>query len=175
MYLALIGFLIFMVVFSVVMLQHFWHDIFSMAPFVPTSKARVRQLIDFAQIKTGETVIDLGCGDGRLLVAAAKQGANCIGYEISWVPYLWAKFNSRKYSDIKIIRSNFMKVDLSKADIVFAYLLPKKSYDKLRIKLQTELVGNAKVVVEAFSFKNWQHSIINNFEDGGSVYIYKVN
>jgi len=156
----------------VILLQHFIRDILHHAPFVPTDKKRVDQLVEMAQIKKHEVVCDLGCGDGRLLFGASQRAAKCIGYEISWVPYFLAKIKTRKCSNIEIKLVNFMKEDLSQIDIFFVYLLPKRSYDRLRKKLIKEMKPNARIVAEAFSFKECQAGQIKYFVDKGPVYIY---
>src|SRR4051812_14236110 len=58
------------------------------APYLPILKRQYEPLLDLAGLKPGDTIIDLGSGDGRLLLAAARQGATCIGYEINPVMYL---------------------------------------------------------------------------------------
>ena len=65
------------------------------APFIPSSKKVQETMIEFAEIKPGEKVVDLGCGDGRLVFAASDKGANAIGIEITIFVYWYAKILQR--------------------------------------------------------------------------------
>lgn len=99
------------------------------APYVPSSRKTTKKMIEVSGLQPGEVVFDLGCGDGRIVFAADKQGAGkCIGVEISpfFVSYsrfrkmlLGAKRTEIRYGNI------FAQPDLPDADIIFFYLLPK--------------------------------------------------
>jgi len=95
-------------------------------PFIPTPKAIVDDMIALAVIKKGDRVYDLGCGDGRLLLAAAKQGAIATGYELSIPALLIAKWRTRKYPQIDVRYGDFWKREYSDADVIFCYLLKEK-------------------------------------------------
>lgn len=159
---------------AILALQHFFHDIFFMGPYVPTVPARVKQIIKFANLNENDIVCDLGCGDARILIEAAQSAkCKCFGYEISWIPYILAKMRTKNYSNIKILRQNFMKVSLNNYSAVFIYLLPIRNYEVLEDKLYNELEPGSKVIVEAFPFKKWKPSRVESFDDGGKVYIYE--
>lgn len=134
------------------------------APFVPSTKATAGAMIEFAHIKPGMMVYDLGSGDGRLLFMAAKRGAKAVGLEIN--PFLvfltWVRIMLSPYRGKITVRwRSFWQTDLSDADVVFVYLLPWKM-DKLAIKLKRELKPGALIVSNSFVFPNWtslrQHS-----------------
>ncbi len=94
------------------------------APFLPTLRKRVEDAVDLLDLQPGQTMLELGSGDGRLLKAAAKRGIYGIGYEINPLVYLYSKiicFPERKY--IKIYLKNYWKADLPKADGVYVFLL----------------------------------------------------
>lgn len=111
------------------------------APYVPTWGSDVQRLLDLAEVKAGERVVDLGSGDGRIVLAAAKRGATATGYEISVLPYL-VSILRRLWSPVRM-RTAFRFVDLFHADlqsvdVVIVFLLPS-SVKKLVPKFQAEL------------------------------------
>ncbi len=95
-------------------------------PFVPTSKKTADHMIELAVIKRGDTVYDLGCGDGRLLIAAAEKGAVAVGYELSVPTLLLAKWKARRYKTVEVRYGDFWQKDFSDADVIVCYLLIQK-------------------------------------------------
>ena len=95
--------------------------------YVPTPHDVVDKMMEVAGVKKGELVYDLGCGDGRIVVAAAKKGAKAVGYDISPERFEEAKANVKKnkVEDLaKIYEKDIFTLDLSKANVVTLYLLP---------------------------------------------------
>src|SRR5690242_8843318 len=130
---------------------------FKAAPFVPTRQADVVRMLELAEIKPGERVFDLGAGDGRFLVTAARRfRAQPSGYEISLIPYLIGKLRlalaGLPTSAIKF--QDFFRVDLSSADVVMCFLTPM-AMAKLVPKFQKELRPGTRIVSYAFSLPNW--------------------
>lgn len=129
---------------------------FHKVPYVPSSRGQIRKMIDAADIKEGEHIADLGCGDGKILFMAEKysKGASFTGYEIAPMPiaffYLKKLFNRSKAS---LKTMDFMKEDFSKYSVVFLYLLPEVM-DKMLPKLEKELPKGARVISNVFTFKN---------------------
>lgn len=121
----------------------------SAAPWVPTRKFDVDSLLDDAGVNKGTNYIELGCGDGRLVKAAAKRGANAIGYELNPVMWLIATVNNLGVKNTKIIFKDFWKVDLSKADVVMAFILPR-TIPRLDTKAKKELGNKALLVSYIF-------------------------
>lgn len=127
-------------------------------PFVPSSKKSVDAMVALAKIRSGQTVIDVGSGDGRVLFAAAKKGANAIGIEIN--PYL-VRFTQIKAflgayrGRITVRWQNLWSADLTNADVVFVYLIPWKM-DVLAKKLKKELKPGALVISNSFMFPDWK-------------------
>ncbi|MDD2785810.1 MAG: hypothetical protein PHS79_02845 [Patescibacteria group bacterium] len=149
-------FLLFAFLMAVVVVVFFWESslILTRAPFIPMPTDVLPNIVKAMDVQSGEMVYDLGCGDGKVLLACQVQASNAkfIGVERSWLPYFIAKYKSRKSaSNIELIRKSFFKVDLSKADKIFVYLFPALMNDLLP-KLQKELKPGAKVVSCDFTF-----------------------
>ncbi len=128
------------------------------APFFPTAGRDVNRLLDVAGVTAEDTVIDLGCGDGRMLFAAAARGARAIGYEISLVPYLVAKgrwFFSPVRSRVQVRLKSFWLADLSSATVLVAFLLPRSMSEVAR-RLAPGLRPGTKIVSYAFPIAEWE-------------------
>lgn len=121
------------------------------APYLPTRRKEAEIALDLLGLKKGQTLYDLGCGDGRVLKLAAKQGFRGVGYELNPLLVLAAKIHTYKYRrQIKIVWGNFWKADVSEADGVFIFLL-ERFMRKLDRKLQREIRKPVRVV--SFAFK----------------------
>ncbi len=121
---------------------------YSAAPWVPARASDVTRFIEAGEILPTDVVVDLGCGDGRLLFAAMRAGAaEAIGYEISLLPYLIAQvrclFTPRNIRP-KIYFRNFWKADVSRTTVVYTFLMPK-SFDHLLKKIN-ELPNGARLI-----------------------------
>lgn len=121
-------------------------------PFVPTPAGVQRDMLELAAIRKDEQVFDIGCGDGRLVFAAAKAGAHATGYELSVPTYLLAKIRSVTHRGARIRYGNFWKKDYRNADVIFCYLLP--SYmDTFFERIWPSLRPGTRVVSHDFRFK----------------------
>src|SRR5215813_13054725 len=101
--------------------------IFFGPPFVPTPMPIIKELIQIANISKKDVVIDLGSGDGRMLIYAARQGAIAKGWEINPLLVLWTRLAVHCYRVSKSTRvylQNYHKADLSDATVVFLYNFP---------------------------------------------------
>jgi len=126
------------------------------APFVPSSDKTARKMIEFAEIKPGLKIYDLGSGDGKLLMASAQRGAKAVGFEINPMIVLYASlrgFFSRYRPLVRTLWKNFWKADFHDADAVFVYLLPWRMKE-LEQKLLKELRPNTKIISNSFIFPN---------------------
>lgn len=160
-WLILIPYFFFLIaVIALVVVIFFWESslILTRAPFIPVPTDVLPGIVKAMDVQSGEVVYDLGCGEGKVLLAcrAAQHDAKYIGIERSWLPYLMAKFKARHATNnVELIRSSFFKVDLSKADKVFVYLFPALMNDLLP-KLQKELKPGTKVISCDFTFSDKQ-------------------
>ncbi|MEN6465724.1 MAG: class I SAM-dependent methyltransferase [Syntrophaceae bacterium] len=127
-------------------------------PFVPTPDDIVEQMLALAQVGKGDVVYDLGCGDGRIVVAAAKLGARGVGVDID--PERIRDSSNRAEREevsgrVKFIRQDLFETDISEASVITLYLLPSVNM-KLRPKLLKGLRPGARVVSFSFSMGQWE-------------------
>ena len=128
-------------------------------PSVPTRRERIRAALRLADLKAGEAFADLGAGDGRTLVIAAKEfGAAATGIEIGpaqcLVCWLNAWANGVR-SEVRVKRGNFYKADVSQADVVFVYATSRE-LSRLRSHLRSQLRPGARVVTIGSNFPDWE-------------------
>lgn len=122
------------------------------APYLRTHAAQAETALDLLALKPGQTVIDLGSGDGAVLAAAARRGLRGIGYEINPLLYVWSRVTTWRYREqVKIYLANYWRVPLPPADAVFVFLIGRYM-DKLEAKLERELARPAQVTSYAFTF-----------------------
>jgi 2-polyprenyl-3-methyl-5-hydroxy-6-metoxy-1,4-benzoquinol methylase len=128
-------------------------------PFVPTNEEVVEEMIRIAQITKGDIVYDLGCGDGRIVIAAArKSGAACVGVDIDPARIKECRENAAKAGvseRVKFYQKDLFQTDLSGATVVTLYLLPDVNL-KLRPKLLKELKPGARIVSHNYHMKQWR-------------------
>lgn len=115
------------------------------ALYVSTSRKRIDAVFDEVPMQAGQMLIDLGCGDGRVLRQARRRfDVDAIGYELNPMAYLKARLLCMGRHGIKLIRRNFLKADLSDADLIFCYLFPDVMHD-VAAKLRAELKSGATI------------------------------
>ena len=126
-------------------------------PYVPTDDAVVAAMLKLAAVTADDVVYDLGCGDGRIVVAAAKMGARGVGVDIDLQRVHEASDNVKRHGlggRVRIIRESFFDLDLRDASVVMLYLLPGINV-KLRPKLLWELRPGARIVSNNFEMGDW--------------------
>ncbi|MFA6604077.1 MAG: methyltransferase domain-containing protein [Patescibacteria group bacterium] len=130
----------------------------SAAPWIPTRKKERDALVGLLSLQPGDTVYDLGCGDGGVLfdLAARFPEAKFIGFEISLLPYALAQlrrlFAGRRGANVRILLRDLYGQDLSDATVIFIFLMPKV-YDRLKKKFAAELQPEAMVITEVWPFE----------------------
>jgi SAM-dependent methyltransferase len=115
----------------------------------------VSKLLAMAEVEPDDVVYDLGCGDGRLIIAAAQRyGARAVGIEIHPLRVLWCRARIAALGlrgRVRVIRGDFFKQDLRDADVVICYLL-QRTNNKLEGKLKRDLAPGVRVVSKRFTF-----------------------
>ena len=125
--------------------------------YEPTPLAVVDTLIAAAKVGPADVVYDLGCGDGRFLVAAARRGATGVGFDLNHNLVEWAAANAlaeRVEARVRFELRDLFTVDLSPASVITLYLLPELNL-RLRAKLWKELKVGSRVVSNAFDMGDW--------------------
>jgi cyclopropane fatty-acyl-phospholipid synthase-like methyltransferase len=152
----------------------------SLAPYVPSPQEIVDKMLEAAEVKPGEVVYDLGSGDGRVLVTAAKKfHARSVGVEISPKLVRKATENIKREGledKCKVIQGDLREVDLSEADVVVLYLLTS-SNEALRPSLEKVLKPGARVVSHDFRMRGWKPAKVERAEAHGrthSIYVYEM-
>lgn len=147
----------------------------SAAPWVPARKKDIARFIKLAKIKTDERVYDLGCGDGRVLEAAARAGARATGFEISLFPYFLARLRARNLpnNQMRVLYKNFWRADLRDADVVYVFLMTK-IFKKLTTKLIKELRPGTRVISYVFKIPGWEPVATDKIKNNVSLYLYIV-
>jgi hypothetical protein len=116
------------------------------ALYVSTSGARIRAFLDAVAMAPGQLFIDLGCGDGRVLISACdRYGVQAVGYEINLMAFCRAWLRCFFKKGARVVRSNFWYSDLGSADVVFCYLFPDVM-ERLAKKILKEAKTGAIVV-----------------------------
>lgn len=149
-------FLIFAILFLLFFLSMIWPPDSPWAPWWRTDSSVAERICRLANVKRGEVVYELGSGDAQTLIAAAKTfNAKGVGIEIDPLRVFISKFFLRikgLTKDVRIIRGNFFEEDLSKADVIFVYLVPK-TLDKLLPKFRKELKKGTRIVSYRYKMK----------------------
>lgn len=158
--------------------QHFKAD--NLAPYIPTPQVVVEKMLEAARIKPGEVVYDLGSGDGRIVITAARKfQAKGVGVELSEDLYNEAIARIRMLGlqdQVRMIHGNLLNVDLSPADVVTMFLLTS-SNARLKPNLEKELRPGARVLSKEFEIRGWKPAQVLRIEAGGithTVYLYEI-
>jgi len=131
-------------------------------PYVPTPEKVVRKMLEIAKAGPEDIVYDLGCGDGRIIVTAAKE------------------FHVKKAVGVEgiahVVKGNFFEVDISEATVVTMFLLTNVN-EMLMPKLQKELKPGTRIVSHEFEMRGWKPKEVVKVEDGNMthlVYLYVI-
>lgn len=130
-------------------------------PYVPTPPEVVDRMLEMAAVRQDDFVIDLGSGDGRIAIAAARKGARALGIDIDPERVLEAQDNAKKaglQDKVRFKRQNLFDTKLSDATVLSMYLLTKINLD-LRPRILEELKPGTRVVSHAFDMGNWKPDI----------------
>ena len=128
-------------------------------PYVPTTPEAVQAMLKLAGVQSTDVVYDLGCGDGRIVIAAAKNfGARGVGIDIDPQRIAEAKENARKAgveSRVRFLEGDLFDADIHEATVVTLFLLTSVN-EKLRPKLLADLKPGTRVVSNTFEMGDWK-------------------
>lgn len=150
-----------------------------LAPFVPSPQAAVDRMLELAGVKAGETVYDLGCGDGRVLITAAQRyNAKAVGIEISDKLVQQTSDRITKLGlqeQVKVIKGDLREADLSHADVVVLYLLTN-SNEEIRPRLEQQLHAGTRVVSYSYAIPGWKTKKVDRTDEphGHTIYLYEM-
>lgn len=144
------------------------------APWLPTPMSNVYKMLKMADVGRDDVVYDLGCGDGRMILTAARHyGARAVGVEIDPLRYLWCQLLISVmglHERVHIVYGDFFTQDLSGADVITCYLL-QDTNQKLQSKLRDELKDGARVVSHYFTFPDLH---LEHQDEEAKLYLYKL-
>ena len=153
----------------------------NLAPYFPTPPAIVERMLVMSELKQGEKMFDLGSGDGRIVMLAARKfKADATGVEYDESLYKQSMAEIKRLGldkTARIIHGDLLAQDYSSADVITVYLLPV-SNSKLRPLLEKQLKKGARVVAHDFEVAGWKPEKTEHVEDDGegrshTIYIYR--
>ena len=144
-------------------------------PYVPTPENVVAKMLDVAVVGPGDVVYDLGSGDGRIVIAAARRNARGVGIDIDPQRIKESRANAQKAGVSKRVEfreGDLFKTAIGEATVVTLYLLPSLNL-KLRPKLLAELKPGTRVVSYGFDMGNWQPDAMHSI-GSSTVYLWTI-
>lgn len=131
-------------------------------------------MVRIAGVNSGDKVYDLGCGDGRFVIAAARRGAVAVGYDLAWGPYLMGRISACMYGQGRatILMEDMWTADLSDASVIFLYLLPP-ILKLLQTKILAEVQPGTIVCSYRYTFQGWR-AVESESVEGFCVHKYIV-
>jgi len=160
--------MIWLIIVGAVLLFSFSAVLLVGAPYLPTLKPQVEAALRLADLHKGQTLLELGCGDGRVLIAAAQKGLNVVGYELNPFLALVTYLRTWQYrKQVTVIWGDFWRKPWPKADAIFVFLLPKYM-QKLDTKIMQSTSKPVKLVSFAFQIPNKKFDITKH-----DIYLYK--
>lgn len=137
------------------------------APYLPTLDKQAQTALDLLDLKPGQTLLELGSGDGRVLAVAAERGIRSIGYELNPLLVLYSRWRLRRYKDLVSIKfANFWNIRLPECDGIYVFL-HYKYMSKLHKKVIQEIGTRVKLVSFAFEIPGVKHTTEKN-----GLYLY---
>ena len=153
------------------------------APFVPSPIVVIERMLKLADLKAGEVMFDMGAGDGRTVIMAAKNfGARGVGIELreDLAKKALSGIHENGLSDrVTIVNGDMFNVNLTSADVVFLYLTTSAN-EKIRHKMETDLKKGVRVVSHDYEIIGWKPEKIESFCENPqlgypshTLYLYK--
>ena len=146
------------------------------APFLTTPEKVVSAMLRLAAVKASDVVYDLGCGDGRIVIAAAKEfGAHGVGVDLNPELVQQARANARRAGVESLVRfevNDLFDTDIRGATVVALYLLGDVNL-RLRPKLLRDLKPGARVLSHSFHMREWKHDR-EEVVEGSHIYLWTI-
>lgn len=144
------------------------------APYAPTRLRVVKKAFDEIKLSSTDVVIDLGAGDGKILLEASRRGAQAVGYELSPIMWFIIWLRSMGNKNIAVKYQNFYKADLSSATVIFAFLMPN-NMPKVKALLQKQTLPKARYFLAyAFPLSDVEPLHVVREPDCLALYIYDL-
>ncbi len=159
--LAIFAELLFAIGFSIFTLFLFYSS-FKGSPYVPTRGKEVEVILKEAKLKPKQNFYELGCGDARIARNAVKNyRVKAVAVDVNPLLIIWAKFLAKlqKLKKIEFKTEDIFKIDLSEADVVYLFLMPKL-IDQLLLKLNRELKKNTLIISHGFIIEKWDRLLV---------------
>lgn len=145
------------------------------APYAPTRIAPVRKAFELISLDSDDTLVDLGVGDGKILIEAARRGARAYGYELSPIFFIISFIRALRYKQVKIRYGNFYHKHFPDATVVFCFLMPDKM-PRVRQWLKNQNLPQAKYILAyAFPFKDITPQSVIREPNAAPVYVYEAD
>lgn len=154
----------------------------TLAPYVPTPQDVVDRMLALAEVTSSDILYDLGCGDGRIVITAAKKyGAHGVGIDIDGDRIAESRRNAREAGVSPLVefrRGDILEADVSKATVVTLYLVSSANL-KLRPLLTRQLPPGARIVSHAFGMGDWAPAKTDRFKDSQGddrvIYLWRAD
>jgi 2-polyprenyl-3-methyl-5-hydroxy-6-metoxy-1,4-benzoquinol methylase len=146
------------------------------APFWPTPEPLVERMLDLAGVGPGDHLIDLGCGDGRIVIAAARRGATALGVDIDAERIAEAEAAARAAGVEQLVGfrcEDLFATRIEAASVVTLYLIPHIN-SLLGARLRTELAPGSRVLSHAFAIRDWAPRVRETI-DQRELYLWVVD
>ena len=148
------------------------------APWVPTWRRDIARLMLLLNLKSGQKLYELGCGDGRVGLALVRgTGAELVGIELSFLHWAIAQVLKRlkRMQNARFVWGDIYRQDLSDADAVYLFLMPE-FYEKLKPKLERELRPGTRVVSYVWPIEGWAPIAVDQpNKDLPAMYAYEIS
>jgi len=141
----------------------------------PTDRVTVRRMLLLGGVGPNDHVVDLGCGDGRIVIAAARDfGARATGVEIDPFRVLWGQawiLCAGLRRRARIVRGNMYAADVANATVVILFLSATSNF-RLQERIRSQLRPGARVVSYYHPIWGWEPDLVGEARDGYPIYVY---
>ncbi len=173
--LLLVGFLLFALLLLFVVASAFYGFLRTRVPFVPTSKNDIEFIVNDLNVTSKDIFYDLGSGNGKVCFMINRlTGARCVGFELTWWTYLWAKLKaSLQNSAIVFKRRDFFAEDWSEATVIYGYLYPMLM-GRVEEKFKKDMKPGSRAIIRDFPFPNMRYKKKYYLPKEHEIYLYEL-